>query len=347
MEKANLKNMTANELETFFESIGEPAYRGKQVFRWIRAARVAEFAEMTDLSLALRLKLEEIAQLPKIAAEYEETDEDGTIKLGLRLFDGGVIETVVMPAGDGQYSVCLSSQVGCQLGCAFCYTAKIGFKRSLKLFEITEQLDAALRVIEKKGARLQTVVFMGMGEPLLNAENVLKAAVIFSHKLGLRLPPKKIVISTAGITDAIPALADAPVSPALSLNATTQGAREKIMPIAKKYPLDGLLKAMDALPLKMKQRTLIEYVLLAGVNDGAEDAKRLGKIARRIGGKVNLIPFNQFPDCGFERPGEDKIDEFASALRYEQDATVTVRRSKGQGIYAACGSLAGKARKKS
>ncbi len=346
MEKTNLKNMTADELEAFFKSMGEPAYRGKQVFRWIRAARAAKFEEMTDLSLALRLKLEETARLPIIEPEYEETDEDGTIKLGLRLQDGNVVETVVMPAGERQYSVCLSSQAGCPLGCAFCYTAKIGFKRSLTLFEITEQLDAALRIIEKKGARLQTVVFMGMGEPLLNAENVLKAAAVFSSKLGLRLPPKKIVVSTAGIADAIPLLAEAPVSLALSLNATTQGAREKIMPIAKKYPLDALLKAIDALPLKMKRRTLIEYALLAGVNDTAEDAKRLGKIARRIGGKVNLIPFNAFPDSGFERPSEEKIDEFASALRYEQDATVTVRRSKGQGIYAACGSLAGKASKK-
>ncbi len=339
-ERINLKDLTIEELEDLFVKMDEPKYRARQVFKWIHQKGVSNFEQMTDLPKSLRQSLQELATIETLRLDSSSTDSDGTVKFKLLLPDGNFIETVLMPAPKGM-SVCLSSQVGCSVGCKFCFTAKLGFFRNLRMWEIVDQLRIALEQMEQMGKRLSTVVFMGMGEPLLNVEQVSRAVSVLSHKLGYSLSPRRIVVSTSGITPNIHRLAELPVSVALSLNATDQKTRQTIMPITKKYRLKELLDEIDQLPPPQKKRLMLEYVLLPGVNDSSLDIRRLGRIARRFGAKVNIIPFNPFPGSEFRRPTEEEIDSFAARLRYEEKVVVTVRRSKGLGVYAACGTLAG------
>lgn len=350
---------------------GLPRYRGRQIFDAIHRSGRRDYAAMTELPGALRERL--AAELPLRLPEVVSREEsaDGSLKFGLRLEDGALIEAVYMPGEAGvslanefsdaraavptrdsklqtrsstppaeRFTVCLSSQTGCAVDCAFCVTGRLGAGRNLTAGEIVGQLYAVLADTGKSTEGLR-VVFMGMGEPFLNPEGVLPALEI----LFALVSPRRVTVSTSGITPAFARFAALPARPnlAVSLNAADEATRQKLMPITKTHPLSSLLAAMRTWPLEPRRRILVEYVLIAGVNDRAVDAERLARLLRGMPVKVNLIPLNEDATylAGWKRPDEPAIDRFARALADER-ITVTVRRSKGPDASAACGQLKGR-----
>ena len=341
----NLRDLTLDELEALFQERGLPAFRGRQVFKWLASPGLSSFSEMTDLPKALRQELAEEFSLtfPQIARE--EVSSDGTKKLALRLEDDAIIETVIIPEED-HYTLCVSSQVGCAMGCAFCLTAKMGFRRHLRPGEITGQVLRAREVLQREGLeqkkRLRNLVFMGMGEPLANYENVLQALKILLHPQGFNFSPRRVTVSTAGLAPQIIRLGrDITVKLAISLHAPDDETRSALMPINRRYPLRELLHACRNYPLKRGWRITFEYILLAGVNDTLEHAQKLASLLRGIPAKVNLIPFNEHPALPFKRPPEGAIRRFQEEL-LRKGYVATIRKSRGQDISAACGQLWGK-----
>lgn len=364
--------MTPAAWEAFAAERDLPPYRGRQIFDALHRSGRRSYAAMTELPAALRRRLEQEApiRLPEIVGR--EASADGSVKYGLRLGDGALIEAVFMPgdAGEAQvneftdarvetkapaagrgphgkaappvekFTVCLSSQTGCAVDCAFCVTGRLGGGRNLTAGEILGQLYAVLGDTGRSTEGLR-IVFMGMGEPFLNPEGVLPALEVLFEIL----PPRRVTVSTSGITPAFARFAALPRRPnlAVSLNAADAATRETLMPITKTYPLPGLLSAMRAWPLEARRTILVEYVLIAGVNDREEDAKRLARMLSGMPVKVNLIPLNEDPVYlpGWRRPDERTIDRFAGALAAAR-LRVTVRRSKGPDASAACGQLKGR-----
>ena len=348
-----------------------PRYRGRQIFDAIHRTGRRDYAAMTELPGELRERLarEHPIRLPEVVRR--DASADGSVKLGLRLTDGALIEAVYMPGNAGlslanefadaravesspppsavprgstppteRFTVCLSSQTGCAVDCVFCVTGRLGGGRNLTAGEILGQLYATLGEVGRSTEGLR-VVFMGMGEPFLNPEGVLPALdLLFEF-----LPPRRVTVSTSGITPAFARFASLPRRPnlAVSLNAADSATRERLMPITKTYPLEGVLAAVRQWPLEPRRRVLIEYVLIAGVNDSAEAARRLARLLKGLEVKVNVIPLNEDPTYlpGWKRPGEAVIDAFAKALA-DARVTVTVRRSKGPDASAACGQLKGR-----
>jgi 23S rRNA (adenine2503-C2)-methyltransferase len=334
----NLLGLTKPELEEFSRSFDQPLFRGRQLFRWMYGHAVTSFDDMTDLGKALREQLKEYAviRLPKLLNSQWSSDAS-TVKCLLELHDGKRIESVGMEEDD-RHTICLSSQAGCGLGCRFCATGKLGLGRNLTPDEIVGQF----LVVEKvSGQRPTNIVFMGMGEPLLNLDNLLPTLPIFMAGDGFAISHRRITLSTCGIIPGIQRLARENVKCklAISLNATDQATRARLMPIAKKYPLDDLMRAIRDYAKTTRYRVTFEYVLIAGDNDRDEDTVRLPKLLRGIPAKINLIVLNP-TDLPFQPPSEEQASHFETLLRRHK-IHVSIRKSRGADISAACGQLVG------
>ncbi len=339
--KRQLVGMTLEELEQFVTGLGERPFRGRQLFAWLYNKKARDFAEMTDISKPLRARFSELACIGLLQPVSEVTSADGkTRKFLFELGDGERIESVSIREGR-RHTLCLSTQVGCALGCRFCATAEMGFSRNLSAGEI---IDQVLLVERQLGEKVSNVVLMGMGEPLLNYQQVIAACELMRHERGLAIGHRRIVISTAGWVPGIMRLADEGhrFKLAISLNATTDEQRRLLMPVAERYPLQELLNAATYYYRRSGRRPTFEYVLLAGVNDSPDDARRLRELVRQVPCKVNLIPYNA-TQGSYRRPSTAQIETFREALA-PLKAPVIVRWSKGDDIRAACGQLATRAR---
>jgi len=403
MQKVNLKGLSLQEIEGLVESLGEKTYRARQIYEWVFQKDVSGIGEMTNLSIGLRNKLSELAYIPRLSIADKRISSDGTSKYLFVLpplhpplepvlseaegkgGSGGVsengnsIESVLIPDED-RLTLCISTQVGCKLNCTFCLTGKGGFIRNLSHYEIIEQILSVQREIRpplspllaKEGngvvGDITNVVLMGMGEPLDNYDAVIKSINTMISPHGLKIPAKRITLSTSGLIPEIKKLAkeNLKINLAISLNASDNETRDKIMPVNKKYPIEELLKALKEYPLPPNRRITFEYVMIKGLNDSIEDAKRLSNILKNIKCKINLIPLNPpfttspsppseggekgevkggkggiFEGSDFEAPDYKNVEEFQNLL-ISRHYTVIIRKSRGADIYAACGQLRGK-----
>lgn len=385
--KQDLRDLTHEETRAFAVALGAEPYRGDQIFRWVHGRRADRVEAMTDLGKPLRARLAEAAEVRRLEIDCEQVSRDGTRKLRLRTGDGRMIETVLIPDGDAaapeddledeaaaepehlqhalfpkrpKLTQCVSSQVGCALDCSFCATAKLGFGRQLSAGEIVDQvyraqdlvaaLDAGDPTRQAGADHVTNLVFMGMGEPLHNYKNVLRALEILTDPAGADFSRRRITVSTAGLVPGIEKLAAERrtalrVNLAVSLNATRDDVRDVLMPINKKWNIARLLEAVRRFPLEKRRRVTFEYVLLDGVNDSPEDAERLPRLLRGIPSKVNLIPWNPHAlgdgTTPYRRPSEARVRAFQEALK-ARGLAVYVRRPRGDDIDAACGQLAAK-----
>ena len=332
-----ITGLTFKELEQFVENEGFKKFRAKQIARWIYKKLSTSFEEMTDLSKEAREKLSKRAEIRTIHLLRKEMSEDGTVKYLFELKDGNRIESVFIPERDWN-TICISTQVGCPIGCRFCLTAKDGFTRNLKASEIVEQYLEVQRDV--KDRRISNVVFMGMGEPLLNFKNVKKSIEIMVDERMLNLSSRKITVSTCGIIPGIERMAKElrKVKLAISLHATDNLTRNALVPINRKYPLEQLIKTLRKYPADNVRRIMIEYVMLKDVNDSKENAEKLAALVKGIPVKVNLIPFNPYPDAEFEKPSREKVEEFQRVL-WNKNIAAFIRDSRGEDISAACGML--------
>ncbi len=340
MERINLLGNTVDDLEKLMLNFGEKPYRARQLFKWLYHLRQYDFSRMTNLSKSLRSDLLERFVFDGPEIEKIAASDDGTEKLLFRLADGSYIESVIIPDGD-KNTVCVSTQVGCALDCAFCATGKAGFIRNLTTGEIVGQL---LYIRERGGAEaFHNIVFMGMGEPLLNYKNMVAAVGIISSEIGLSVSAKRVTVSTAGIVPGIIRLADSglKVNLAISLHAASDKKRMVLMPIAKKYRLAELMKAARYFAIERKKRVTFEYILFKGFNDSKVDALELARLVEGIPCKINILAYNPVNGLPYERPSDDDVDRFGKLL-YPRAPAVTVRKSRGLDIAAACGQLAGK-----
>jgi 23S rRNA (adenine2503-C2)-methyltransferase len=336
--KQNLLGLDRSGLEAWFAAQGEKPFRARQLLRWVHQSGVGEFAAMTDIAQALRTKLGETAcvEAPQIVGD--STAADGTRKWLLKVDGANAVEAVFIPETN-RNTLCISSQAGCVLDCAFCSTGKQGFSRNLSAAEIVGQLWLARRLSER---RISNVVMMGMGEPLLNLDNVIPALRLMLDDQAYGLSRRRVTVSTSGVVPEMDRLAEeCPVALAVSLHAPNDELRDKLVPVNRKYPLAELIAACNRY-LERAPRDFItfEYVMLDGVNDADDHARELAAIAKRVPSKINLIPFNPFPGSGFERSGAERIRRFASILQ-GAGLTVTTRKTRGDDIAAACGQLAG------
>lgn len=335
-ETVDLKNLTLQGLETFISGQGKERYRAKQIFKWLYQKDAADFAEMTNLSREFRQQLEETATISNLVPEAVESSADGTRKYLFRLDDGEHVESVLIP-DEGRNTLCISSQVGCAMACEFCLTGTFRLTRNLSTAEIVNQVCAV-----RREAEIRNIVFMGMGEPLANLDNVIRALKIIIDPDGLQFSNRRVTVSTSGLVPEMARLGEAvTVNLAVSLNATTDEQRDRLMPINRRYPLAELIAACRRFPLPSRRMITIEYVMLAGVNDSLDDAKRLVKLISGIPCKINLIAFNEHEGCAFRRPGQEAIDRFHRFL-LDKNFTVITRASRGGDISAACGQLKGR-----
>jgi len=336
--RVDLKGMTLPELEAFFSRWGKERYRARQVFRWIYRKHVDDFPGMTDLSKEFRALLADSCRISAPPAERTDVSSDGTEKYLFRLEDGEAVEAVLIP-DEGRRTLCISSQAGCGLGCGFCATGAMGFRRNLSSAEIVHQVCHAAKRLEQRGERLSNVVFMGMGEPLRNVHGVSRAVDILLSQYGFGLAGKRVTVSTAGIIPELEAMAARyPVSFAVSLNAVRDAQRSLLMPVNRKYPLRELLAAVRRIPLHSGRKVTMEYVLLAGVNDTPGDAETLARLLRGARIKVNLIPYNVHEGSPYRPPPREAVERFRDILLSGGIQTIT-RERRGADIRAACGQL--------
>ncbi|MGB7218959.1 MAG: 23S rRNA (adenine(2503)-C(2))-methyltransferase RlmN [Vicinamibacterales bacterium] len=333
-------------LEDALEARGHRRFHARQIYQWIYRRGVSDVAAMTDLSRALRQRLAEEFTLATPEIVHREQSVDGTEKFLLRLADGQQIESVFIPDTPSM-TFCVSTQVGCAMACAFCLTGKMGLVRNLTAGEIVGQVRVLARALEMRDKRFN-IVLMGMGEPLHNYDETMKALRILNDEHGFAISPRRITLSTVGLLPALERLAAEPVMPnlAISLHAPTDELRGTLVPPNKKYGVKDIIDACKRFPQKRRSRITFEYVLLAGVNDSPEDARRLATLLSGVKSKVNLIPLNAAPGIPFERPTAQAIDRFAKILA-DHHLTVSVRKSRGRDIRAACGQLIVEGRKKS
>ncbi len=341
-----LTDLTRPQLEAALQARGVPSYRARQLFQWIYRRGVTDFAAMTDLPAALRASLAAEFRILEPAVSRRDESADGTQKFLLALADGRTIEAVFIPDTPNQ-TFCVSTQVGCAMGCGFCLTATMGLVRHLTPGEIVGQVRLLAGLLGLRDAPFN-IVFMGMGEPLHNYDATLAAIRILTDEHGFALPPRRITLSTVGLVPAIERLAGEDVMPnlAISLHATTDEQRGTLVPINRKYGIAEVLEACRRFPLGKRDRITFEYVLLDGVNDTPGDARRLARLLDGLQAKVNLIPLNAAAGIPFERPSDDRINDFGRILA-AHGVTVSVRKSRGRDIRAACGQLAVEGRKKS
>jgi len=326
------------ELEAWLEARGIRPFHARQIFRWIYRRGVSDFAAMTDLARPLReaLAADLVVSTPRVAGH--ERSSDGTRKFLLELRDGRHIEAVFIPDSPAQ-TFCVSTQAGCAMNCAFCLTGKMGLVRNLSAGEIAGQVRVLARELDLLSARFN-IVLMGMGEPLHNYDQTMRALGILADPNGFAVSPRRVTLSTVGLVPALDRLASEPWMPnlAVSLHATTDEQRARLVPVAREYGIAEVIAACRRFPLKRRSRITFEYVLLAGVNDTAEDARRLARLLAGVKAKVNLIPLNQAAGIPFSRPSDKTINAFAAALA-ARHLTVSVRKSRGRDIRAACGQL--------
>jgi 23S rRNA (adenine2503-C2)-methyltransferase len=343
-DKVEVKSLLFNELEEELRKLGEPPYRAGQIADWLYQKRVKSFDEMTDLSRDLRAQLANQFAFSNINVVRVLGSHDTTRKFLFRLSDGNLIESVLIPASPALYggssdrrTTCISTQVGCAYGCKFCASGLEGFSRNLHPNEIVDQII----VIEREsGEKIDNIVFMGMGEPLANFSNLMRAIRIINAPWALGIGARHITVSTSGLAPEIKKLADEAlqIRLAISLHAATDQVRNQIMPVNRKYNLETLLSACDYYAARRKQRLTFEYILIAGVNDSDDQAYLLARHARRLSAKVNLIPYNTVEGLPWSRPSRNRQEKFLSILRAHKIAA-TLRREKGHDIDAACGQL--------
>jgi 23S rRNA (adenine2503-C2)-methyltransferase len=371
--KTDLKNFTLPALEQFLQGQGKERFRATQIFKWIYQQDARTFEEMTNISKDLRKELEATATISNLQIEAVESGSDGTRKYLFTLADGQAVEAVLIPI-EGRNTLCISSQVGCAMGCEFCLTGTFKLTRNLTTSEIINQIMAVKRdllvnpVLPGTGVTsvpffadndedgddlgqdspvlIRNIVMMGMGEPLHNLDNVIPAIKIMIDGNGLQLSNRRVTVSTCGLVPEMKRLGDEVpnVNLAVSLNATTDELRDRIMPVNRRYPLEQLMKACSEFPLPGRRKITFEYVMLGGVNDSIDDAKRMLRLISGIPNKVNLIPFNEHEGCGFRSPKQSAIDAFHKYL-IDRHVTVITRDSRGGDISAACGQLKGRLEK--
>jgi 23S rRNA (adenine2503-C2)-methyltransferase len=368
--KTDLKNLPLPALEQFLQGQGKERFRALQVFKWIYQQDARGFDEMTNISKALRAELTEFAFISNLEPEAIEEGSDGTRKYLFTLDDGHAVESVLIPI-EGRNTLCISSQVGCAMACEFCLTGTFKLTRNLTTSEIVNQIMAVKRdlvinpptrqaeavpfltndddgddkVVDSPAA-IRNIVLMGMGEPLNNLDNVIPAIRIMIDGNGLQLSNRRVTVSTCGLVPEMARLGrEIPnVNLAVSLNATTDELRNRIMPVNRSYPIKALLQACREFPLPGRRKVTFEYVMMGGINDSLDDAKRLLRLISDIPNKVNLIPFNEHEGCDFKAPTQAAIDAFHKYL-IDRNVTVITRDSRGGDISAACGQLKGKLEK--
>jgi 23S rRNA (adenine2503-C2)-methyltransferase len=343
-ERPDLRSLAPKALYAFLAALGERPYRAKQIHRWLHQKAAASLDEMTDVPKALRETLAARCSLTTLAVDLEQRSSDGTIKWRWRTHDGKLVESVYLPEEDRK-TLCISSQVGCAVGCTFCLTGTMGLARNLTAGEIVDQVHRANRRLIELGEApaprpLTNLVFMGMGEPLANYRNLKVALELLLSEDGPNFSHRHVTVSTSGLVPVMRRFGEeTQVKLAVSLNATTDAQRDAIMPINKRYPIAALLEACRAFPMKQGRRITFEYVLLGGLNDAPEDAERLAQLVRGLPAKVNLIPYNENPGLGYAAPTRDRVQAFQDVL-VARNVTAVVRKNRGRDISAACGQLA-------
>jgi len=345
-ERTDLADLERSALEVALEAGGHQRFHARQIFQWLYRRGITDVEAMTDLSLELRAALARDFTLTTPALAHREKSIDGTEKFLLRLADGRHIESVFIPDTPAM-TFCISTQVGCAMACAFCLTGKMGLVRNLTAAEIVGQVRVLAGALNMRDTRFN-IVLMGMGEPLHNYDETMKALRILTDEHGFDLSPRRITLSTVGLLPALERLAKEPVMPnlAISLHAPTDLQRGELVPINRKYGVSDIIDACKRFPLKKRSRITFEYVLLAGVNDSPQDARRLARLVAGVKSKVNLIPLNAAAGIPFERPSDEAIDGFARIVS-DHGVDVSVRKSRGRDIRAACGQLIVEGPKKS
>jgi 23S rRNA (adenine2503-C2)-methyltransferase len=344
----DIANAELHELEQALAGIGSPRFHARQIYQWIHKRGLTDFELMSDISRDLRGRLAERFTVTTPQVIRKEESADGTTKLLLRLTDGKQIESVCIPEStsgasgtrDAQrLTFCLSTQVGCAMRCAFCLTGRMGIDRNLTAGEIVGQVRVLCRELDALDSRF-TIVLMGMGEPLHNYDETMKALRMLADEHGLAVSPRRVTLSTVGVLPALERLATEPLMPnlAISLHSTTEAQRDMLVPINRKYGIEELLDACRRLPLKRRERITFEYVMLADVNDTPGDARRLVRLLHGLKAKVNLLPLNEAAGIPFTRPSDGAVNRFAKILA-DRGITVSVRKSRGRDIRAACGQL--------
>ncbi len=341
--RQDLCDLTLEELTRFaIEVLAERPYRAAQIYRWIHQRGATDFEQMTDLSRELRQRLPQVARLRPLEQDLAQHSEDGTVKYRFRTRDGKLIESVYLPAEDRK-TLCVSTQAGCAMGCTFCMTATLGLQRNLSPGEIVAQVHAVnYQIASKEGGTrpLTNLVFMGMGEPLHNFDNLKTALRILQSEEGPHFSHRHITVSTVGLVPMIERFGkETNVKLAISLNASTDEQRSRLMPINRKWNIEKLLEACRRFPLRQGRRITFEYVLMREVNDADEDAHRLVGLLRDLPAKVNLIPYNENPGLEFHSTGQDRAERFREILAGGQIAAF-IRKNRGRDIAAACGQLA-------
>ncbi len=339
-----LRSLSRPELAALVAELGEKPFRARQLFRWLHRNGAAALDEMTDLPRPLRAALAARSSLVTLERASEQRSVDGTIKWTWRTGDGKLVESVYMPEADRK-TLCVSSQVGCALGCGFCMTGTMGLARHLTAGEIVDQVHRANRRLVELGEGpaprpLTNLVFMGMGEPLHNFDQLKAALELLLDEDGPNFSHRHVTVSTSGLVPVMRRLGEeTQVKLAVSLNATTDAQRDAIMPINRRWPIRELLAACRTFPMKQGRRITFEYVLLGGVNDTDADAQRLAKLVAGIPAKINLIPYNDNPGLGFRAPAPERVEAFHRIL-FDRDITAVIRKNRGGDIAAACGQLA-------
>ena len=340
--KPDLRGLSRPEIDSLVHSFGQPSYRSEQLWRWLHLKGATSLHAMSNLPSALRESLAEASTLTTLKVDAVQHSSDGTRKMRLLTSDGSAIESVIIPDGD-KTTQCISSQVGCALNCQFCATAKLGLMRHLGAGEIVDQVYRAKALLAEvePGRRITNIVYMGMGEPLHNFDGVVRSLEILTDDLGANLSNRRITVSTVGLVSGIEKLGKLEKRPnlAISLNASNDEVRDEVMPVNKRWNISELLGALRAYPLEPRRRLTFEYVLLAGVNDHDDDAKRLAKLLHGFRCKVNIIPFNPHPLAPYKRPTDENIERFQNKTR-SLGLPTYLRTPRGDDIDAACGQLA-------
>ncbi|MBW1635814.1 MAG: 23S rRNA (adenine(2503)-C(2))-methyltransferase RlmN [Deltaproteobacteria bacterium] len=347
-DKTDLKNFSQDQLIEFVESLGQSSFRGRQIMGWLYRSGITEFSQMTDLAKVFRKSLEEKCFISQFTDPITECADDGCVKFGFRLHDNNIVESVLIPEPK-RNTLCISSQVGCAMNCSFCLTGTMGFIRNLSPSEIVNQICGVRDYLlaqtggEQAGpGRVTNVVFMGMGEPLNNLENVLTSLSIMTDPRGLNLAERRITVSTCGIVSKLRVLGErSSVNLAISLHAVDDDSRSELMPVNVRFPIDDLLEACRNFPMPKRKRIMFEYILLKDINDSDNQARTLARKLRGIPCKINLIPYNDSPELGYKGSGRNRILAFQEILR-KAHYSVFIRNSRGSDISAACGQLAGK-----
>ncbi|MDD3618580.1 MAG: 23S rRNA (adenine(2503)-C(2))-methyltransferase RlmN [Desulfobulbaceae bacterium] len=340
--KTDLKNLSRPQLVRYVEELGQPSFRGEQILAWLYRPGITDFSQMTDLAKEFRSILSRQARISRFENPVVEESRDGSVKFCFSLEDGHTIESVLIPEEE-RNTLCVSSQAGCAMGCHFCVTGKMGLKRNLKPAEIVNQVCGARDWMLSRGrGRLTNLVFMGMGEPLANLDNLLTALSILNEQRGLDFSNRRMTVSTCGL---VPQMIEfgrkTEVNLAVSLHAVDNATRTMLMPVNRTYPLEDLLEACRHYQMKKRQRIMFEYTLLEGINDADDSAVRLAEMLRGIPCKINLLAMNSTGDDRFRSPAMERILKFQDILR-RRGYTVFIRQSRGEDISAACGQLAGR-----